>query len=109
VITVSASPETLWPPNGKLVTVRTSGTITDEPGGSGVQASTHQVTDKYGQTQPSGSLTLGADGKYSFTVALQASRRGTDQDGRQYLIAVSAKDNAGNRGVASATVTVPHN
>jgi hypothetical protein len=41
------------------------------------------------------------------TVALQASRRENDQDGRQYLIAVSATDNVENRGVASATVTVP--
>jgi hypothetical protein len=42
------------------------------------------------------------------TVALQASRRGNDPDGRHYMIAVSAKDMAGNRSDASATVTVPH-
>jgi hypothetical protein len=59
--------------------------------------------------QPSGSVPLGADGRYTFTVALQASRRGNDQDGRQYLIVVSARDIAGNLGVASATVTVPRN
>jgi hypothetical protein len=106
VITVAASPATLWPPNGKLVPVTVSGMITDE---SGVQASAYQVMDEYGQIQPSGSVTLARDGRYTFTVALQASRRGTDQDGRQYLIAVSATDKAGNRGVKSATVTVPHN
>jgi hypothetical protein len=64
--------------------------------------------DEYGQIQLSGSVTL-VDGKYAFTVALQASRRGNDQDGRHYLIAVSATDKAGNRGGASATVTVPRN
>ena len=64
--------------------------------------------DEYGQIQPSGNVTL-VNGRYSFTVALQASRRGNDQDGRQYLIVVSAKDNAGSLGGASATVTVPHN
>jgi hypothetical protein len=42
-------------------------------------------------------------------VALQASRRGNDQNGRHYTIAVSAKDNAENLGVASAIVTVPRN
>jgi probable HAF family extracellular repeat protein len=32
-----------------------------------------------------------------------------DWDGRRYTIAVSATDKAGNRGGASATVTLPHN
>jgi hypothetical protein len=54
-----------------------------------------------------GRLTLTANGRYTFTVALEASRRGNDQDGRHYTIAVSAKDNAGNLGVASTVVTVP--
>jgi hypothetical protein len=66
------------------------------------------VMDEYGQIQPSGSITL-VNGSYSFTVALQASRRGNDPDGRHYMIAVSAKDIAGNLGGASAIVTVPRN
>jgi hypothetical protein len=37
------------------------------------------------------------------------SLRGNDQDGRHYMIAVSARDNAGNLGSSSATVTVPRN
>ncbi len=107
MITVSASPATLSPPDGRLVTVTVSGTIRDEPGGSGVQTSTYRVIDEYGQIQPSGSVPLGANGRYAFTVQLQASRRGNDQDGRHYTIEVSATDKAGNRGSASATVTVP--
>jgi hypothetical protein len=109
IITVSASPETLWPPNGKLVTVTVSGTITDESGGSGVSSATYQVIDEYRQIQPSGSAPLGADGRYTFTVALQASRRGNDLNGRHYTIIVSATDTAGNRGSASTTITVPGN
>lgn len=108
VITVSASPETLWPPNGQRVTVTVLGTITDEPGGLGVSSAVYQVIDEYGQIQPSGDLTLGADGSYAFTVALEASRRGNDQDGRHYTIVVSAQDNLGNPGFASTLVTVPH-
>src|SRR5882724_9510051 len=108
LITISASPATLSPPNGKLVTVTVSGTITDhEPGGSGISSAAYQVIDEYGQIQPSGSLTLEADGRYSFTVALQASRRGSDPDGRHYTIAVSADDDTENLGVAPAIVTVP--
>jgi hypothetical protein len=108
VITVSANPATLWPPDGSQVTITVSGRITDEPGDCGVSSASYQVMDEYGQIQPSGSVTLEADGSYAFTVALQASHRGNDPDGRHYLIAVSAQDNAGNRGGASATVTVPH-
>jgi probable HAF family extracellular repeat protein len=110
VITIAASPATLSPPNGKLVTVTVSGTITDGLGGSGVDASSaaYQVIDEYGQIQPSGPVTPDeADGSYAFTVDLQASRNGNDRDGRRYTIEVSATDHAGNEGAKSATVTVP--
>lgn len=63
---------------------------------------------RYGRIQPRGNLTLEGDGRYAVSVALEASRRGNDQDGRRFTIAVSAKDNAGNLGVASTIVTVPH-
>ena len=110
VITVSASPATLWPPNGQLVTVTVSGIITNGDGGSGVKAGSaaYVVMDEYGKIQPSGNFTRGAGGSYAFTMALEASRRGNDQDGRQYTIAVSAKDNLGNPGFKPIIVTVPH-
>ncbi|MBM0107757.1 hypothetical protein JM946_23680 [Steroidobacter sp. S1-65] len=109
-ITVSANPTTLWPPNGRLVSVKVSGTIKDEPGSSGVDASSavFVVLDEYGRIQPRGTVTLQANGRYTFTVALQASRRGNDRDGRHYTIAVIAEDGAGNIGVGSTIVTVPH-
>jgi hypothetical protein len=58
---VAASPATLWPANGKRVTVTVKGMITDdEPGGSGVQAGSaaYVVIDEYGQIQPRGSVAL---------------------------------------------------
>jgi uncharacterized membrane protein len=109
VITITASPATLSPPNGRLVPVTVSGTITDEPFRFGLNSAAYQVMDEYGQVQPSGSVPLGMNGQYTFTVALQASRRGNDPDGWHYMIAVSAKDLAGNLGGSSATVTVPRN
>lgn len=107
-ITVSSNPTTLWPPNGKMVSVTIAGTITDA--GSGVNASTatYAVTDEYGSAQPSGKVTLGSNGNYSFTIQLQASRDGNDKDGRKYTITVKAQDNAGTSGSASTVVTVPH-
>jgi hypothetical protein len=109
VITISASPATLWLANGKRVAVTVSGTITDEDGGSGVKAGSaaYVVMDEYGQIQPQGSVAL-VDGLYTFTVALEASRRGNDQDSRHYTIAVSVQDNLGNSGFKTTLVTVPH-
>jgi hypothetical protein len=107
-ITIAATPETLWPPNGKMVPVTIAGTITDA--GSGVNASTatYAVTDEYGLVQPSGHITLVSNGSYSFTIQLQASRNGNDTDGRQYIITMSAQDLVGNKGSAAAGVIVPH-
>lgn len=110
VITILATPATLWPPNGKMVSVTVSGKVTDDAGGTGVDPSTavYQVTDEYGQVQPSGSVTLKSDGSYSFRVQLQASRNGNDLDGRHYIITVGAQDNAGNPGSTATSVIVPH-
>jgi probable HAF family extracellular repeat protein len=111
VVTITATPKTLWPPNGKMVPVSVSGTITDnEPGGTGVDAGTasFEVKDEYGSVQPSGDITLDANGNYTFTIQLQASRHGNDRDGRQYTITVRALDTAGNEGSAATSVIVPH-
>jgi virginiamycin B lyase len=108
LITVRAEPHVLWPPNGKLVQVTVSGRVTDV--GSGVLASSveYAVRDEYRLIQPSGHLVLSSTGTYSFTVLLRASREGSDKDGRRYEIRVGARDNAGNHGVESVDVIVPH-
>jgi VCBS repeat protein/FG-GAP repeat protein len=108
VITLSVAPKVLWPPNGRMVPVTISGTIVDT--GSGVNANTaaYAVQDEYGEVQPLGAINLGPGGTYSFTVLLQASRLGTDLDGRRYTVIVGAKDNAGNGGSKTSVVTVPH-
>ena len=59
--------------------------------------------------EPSGKISLRMDGSYAFTVALQASRRGNDPDGRRYTIMVRATDMAGNSDAKLAIVTVPRN
>jgi hypothetical protein len=108
VVTVSANPTMLWPPNGEMLPVTVSGAITDACSGVNASTAVYSVTDEYGEVQPSGPVTLGAGGSYSFAIPLQASRSGTDKNGRTYTITVSAKDNAGNLGSASTVVTVPH-
>jgi hypothetical protein len=107
-ITIAATPFQLWPPDGRMIPVTISGTMTDN--GSGVNGSTaaFAVTDEYGLVQPSGPVTVASNGSYSFVISLQASRYGDDHDGRLYTIMVSVQDNAGNLGTATTTVVVPH-
>jgi hypothetical protein len=111
-ITVLATPATLQPPNGDMVPVTVTGTITDdEPLGTGLNSSSasYTVIDSYGQVQPHGNIALGPDGGYTFTTQLQASRIGNDKDDRRYTVLVNALDNAGNKGAGFALVTVLHN
>lgn len=106
VVTLSVTPTSLWPPNGKMVPVTVSGTIT-EPGCT-ITSAAYAVKDEYGEVQPSGPVRLGAGGAYSFTVLLQASRLGSDLDGRLYTITVEASNNAGKTGSQAGRVIVPH-
>jgi hypothetical protein len=108
VTIVSVTPDTLWPPNGRLVPVTITGTITDANSDVDAISATYAVTDEYGRIQPSGDITLDANGNYTFTIQLQASRNDNDRDGRQYTIIVSAQDKEGNTGSADTIVTVPH-
>ena len=88
--------------------VTVSGKIIDN--GSGLVASSIEfaVTDEYRLVQPKGHLTLDGAGNYLFTILLDASRKGNDENGRRYTIRVTATDNAGNRGLKRGSVNVPH-
>jgi FG-GAP-like repeat len=108
VITISTTPKLLWPPNGRIVPVTISGTITDTGSGVNVNSVAYAVRDEYAEVQPHGAMTLGPRGAYSFTIFLQASRRGSDLDGRRYAVTVRAKDNAGNAASKMSVITVPH-
>jgi hypothetical protein len=107
-ITCAATPNSLWPPNGKPVEVTVSGAVT--PGTQTIPAggTTYAVMEKYGLVQPSGGFTADVGGSYSFTVPLIAARDGNDLNGRTYTISVIATDQIGNVGSCSAVVTVPH-
>lgn len=106
-INVAASPSALWPPNGQTVSVKISGVITDAGSGLDRASVTFEVVDEYGSHQPSGKVMPAADGSYSFLVPLEASRRGNDTDGRLYMIAVRARDAAGNEASSATSVVVP--
>jgi hypothetical protein len=108
VVINSVIPSTIWSPNGAMVPVTVSGRVAD--GGSGIGTATYTVTDEYKQIQPSGPLTIAPDGTFSVTIQLQASRRGSDKNGRLYTITVTATDKAGLSTSVTSTITaVEHN
>ena len=109
VVTLAASPTVLWPPNGRAVPVTLSGTMTVSPCAAATTTLSYAVVDEYGLVQPAGPIVPGADGAFSLSIPLQASRRGDDPDGRQYTIKVTAADTNGGSATAASIVTVPHN
>ena len=100
VVTAAANPATA-PKGPKPVNVTVSGSVTDAV--SGVGSATYNVIDEYGTTQPSGPITVQANGSYSFTLSLPANRQGNDKDGHLYTIVVSGVDQAGNSTTATTT------
>jgi FG-GAP repeat len=108
VITISATPKVLWPPNGKLVPVTLSGKINDTGSGVNSKTAVFAMQDEYGQIQSRGTIRLSVSGTYSFSVLLQASRLDIDKDGSAYAITVVATDNAANIGSKTTVVTLPH-
>lgn len=108
VITAAADKTEIWSPNHKMVPVTLSGKMTDNL--SGVDPNTAQfwVVDEYGKVQPSGAITLNADGTYSFTIDLEASRLGQDKDGRTYTVYIKCLDFACNPTTVTVVITVPH-
>jgi probable HAF family extracellular repeat protein len=106
VVTVSATTAQVGPPNGKMIPVAFSGGISDA--GSGIASASYAVVDEYGQVQPSGAVTVNADGSYLVVVSIESRRNGNDRDGRKYTLTITATDEAGNTSSASASTTVLH-
>jgi hypothetical protein len=99
IASISASPNTIWPPNKKMVAVTISAPTTDVVGVASVKivSVTTNEPDSKVQWQITGPLTLN----------LLADRRGEGK-GRIYTITVRASDAAGNVSTKAVTVTVPH-
>ncbi len=103
IVTAAANPSTA-PKRPQPVTVTVSGSITDAV--SGVSSASFNVIDEYGVAQPSGSVTVQANGTYSFTLALPATKQGSDKNGHLYTIVVTGVDQAGNSTTATTTLTI---
>ena len=117
-IDVSVSPDTLWPPNHKMVLVTPTITVADncdsEPALvlSSITVNEGEETDTYDSNHDStigdGHTTDDIQVDESGNIYLRAERSGAG-NGRIYTITYSATDASGNISSASAVVSVPHN
>jgi hypothetical protein len=98
---VRADPDTLWPPNHKLVAVRLEGAT--DPDGDPVSI---EVTAVSQDEAPAGGGHDAVPGSSPETVLLRAERSGAG-DGRVYRIAFRALDPDGEECTGLASVTVP--
>jgi hypothetical protein len=113
---VSASPNTLWPPNHKFVTVRISASAHDICDPHPVCAVTAIASNEpptgggQGNTQPDFIFTTQYETSPAvLPVQLRAEREGSGT-GRVYTITVNCKDASNNLSAPAQTiVTVPHN
>lgn len=96
-VSISVTPMTLWPPNGKLVPV----TVTSSASDTNLFSTLITVEDEYHQFEP-------AITSFAQTINLEARREGYDLDGRQYILKIVAEDQAGNQTQATTQVVVPH-
>jgi hypothetical protein len=106
-ISLEASPSRIYPPNGKPVTVKLTGSGADSV--SGLYQVSYTVTDEYGTPLgvPVRALS-GSTASWMDQLIVEASRRGDDRDGRLYQVQATITDNAGLTTTATVNITVAH-
>ena len=113
-ISVTASPDTLWPPNHKMMSVSLTVIVEDN-----CDAAPEVILISTASSEPDDDPSEGdgntindiqdADiGTADYEIALRAERKGAGI-GRQYTVSYMAIDSSGNTATASATVAVPLN
>lgn len=117
-ISVSVSPDTLWPPNHKMVICTPTITLSDNCGADPTTVQLFSVTSNESDAAYAYDPVLDIYTSEGYTdddiqivngdIYLRAERSG-EGDGRIYTITYRAADASGNSANASATVTVPHN
>ena len=104
-LSVTLSPDKLWPANGKLVPITATITVKDDYDPQ-PEIKLVSITANVILTKEDGSgVKPGTDNR---KFMLKAEREGKNKAGRIYTVTYSATDGSGNKSTASATVTVPH-
>lgn len=104
ILTLSLSPNKLWPPNEKLVPITATISVKDDydpqPEIKFESITANEVIDE----DDIKGILYGTDDRQFL---LKAEREGKNRVGRTYTLTYSATDASGNKSTASATVTVP--
>ena len=104
---VSASPDTLWPPNHKMHGVTVSVSVSDicdaDVDCEIISVSSNEPVNGLGDGTTDADWEITSD----LTVDLRAERSGTGTD-RVYTITVECTDDSGNTSMETVDVTVPH-
>jgi len=112
-ISVSVSPDTLWPPNHKMVEITATVTVKDICDTNPIVTLSLVTSNEPDDANGSGDGNTvndiqGADiGTQDYCFSLRAERAGSG-NGRIYTITYTVTDAAENSANAEATVTVPH-
>jgi hypothetical protein len=101
-LTITLSPNKLWPANGKLVPITATVSARDD---YDPQPEIKLVSVTLNETLDKEDAKRGIDDRHFM---LRAKREGKNKAGRIYTVTYSATDGSGNKSIASATVTVPH-
>ena len=108
ITSATASPDTLWPANHKMVDVTVTVDASDLcDGGAAACEITSVVSNEPDNGTGDGNTTGDIGTIDGLTVKLRAERSGQGT-GRIYTITVECVDEAGNASTKSVTVTVPH-
>jgi predicted extracellular nuclease len=105
VITASASPNSLWPPNHKLVPVAVNASATDDADETVAVQLVSVTSSEPGDGQGDGDTPsdIVIVDPFNFQLRAERAAQGT---GRTYTIAYQATDACGNTGTATVAVTV---
>ena len=112
-ISVTVSPDTLWPPNHKMVDITATVTVSDNCDPTPTVVLTSVTSNEPDDAKGKGDGKTVNDiqgveiGTEDYEFQLRAERAGKG-DGRIYTITYTATDESGNSASASATVVVPH-
>lgn len=104
-ITVALTPNSLWPPNGRMLAITANISVHDDVDPNPV---VKLVSITCNEQLGDGDISGAGIGMDSRSFSLRATRLGTDKVGRIYTITYSATDFSGNTAAATATVSVPH-
>lgn len=105
VLNVTVTPASLWPPNGKSVSITVNLSVKDDYDPA-PEVKLESITAN--ESLAEGDIADAVFGTDDRQLKLVARRAGAKKEGRIYTITYSATDASGNRATASTTVTVPH-